>query len=178
MKSVMFTTLLKAILGGWLIACVVAASVNTDPVFNFAYFVLPASALVVPALVATLAVQVRRAQVSPHEHVSPRALVAELTSFALLPIAYLMSFAVLARLLEIPWRRAKFGGESLDLGLSAAGLYSVAAASVVTLSVISMRRLQPGSRAWAAATASIAMLSFASLAYFVIGVSPLVQWRA
>jgi hypothetical protein len=171
-------TLLKALLVAWLLACVVAAAVNTDLVFSFAYFVLPESALVVPALVAALAVQVRRAHIFPPQHVSARALAAELTSYALLPIAYLMSVAVLARLLEIPWRLAKFGAESLDLGLSAAGVFTLAAVSVVGFALISLRRLQPGSRAWAAATASIAMLSFASLLYFVVGVSPLVQWRA
>lgn len=178
MKSVMSPSLLKTLLGAWLVSCVVAAGVSTDLVFSFAYFVLPLSALVVPALVAALAVQVRRAQVSPPLHVAARALAAELTSYALLPIAYVMSFAVLARLLEIPWRRAKFGGESLDLGLSAAGVFSLAAMSVVGLALISLRRLQPGSRAWSAATASIAMLSFASLLYFSVGVSPLVNWRA
>ena len=178
MKSVMSPTLLKTLLGAWLVACAVAAGVNTDLVFSFAYFVLPASALLVPVLVATLAVQVRQAHVSAPQLVSARAIPAELTAYALLPIAYLMSFAVLARLMEIPWRRAKFVGESLDLGLSAAGVFSLAAVSVIGLALISLRRLQPRSRAWAAATASIAMLSFACLLYFVVGVSPLVQWRA
>ena len=178
MTSVMSPKLLKTLLCAWLVACVVATGANTDFVFSFAYFVLPTSSLVVPVLVATLAVQVRRAHVSPLQLPSARPIAAELTSYALLPIAYLMSFAVLARLMEIPWRRSKFGGEPLDLGLSTAGVFSLAAVSVVGLALISLRRFQPGSRAWAAATASIAMLSFASLLYFVVGVSPLVQWRA
>jgi hypothetical protein len=179
MTSVMSPKPLKTLLCAWLLACMVATVVNTDVVFGFAYFVLPASALVVPVLVAALAVQVLRARASPKPLVAPRSSVAaELTSYALLPIAYLMSFAVLARLLEIPWRRAKFGGESLDLGLPAAAVFSLAAVSVAGIALVSLRRLQPRSRGWAAATASIAMLLFASLLYLAVGVSPLVQWRA
>jgi len=170
--------LLKALLLAWVVACVVATGVNTDLVYRFAYYVLPASAFVVPGLVAALVIHARRARISPSRVVSARAVVAELTSYVLLPVAYLMSFAVLARLLEIPWRRGKFGSEALDLGLSAAGMFSLAAVFVVGLALITLRRLQPGSRPWAAATASIGMLAFSSFLYFIIGVSPFVQWRA
>lgn len=93
-------------------------------------------------------------------------------------VAYGLSYSVIARFLELPWRAGKFGETSLDLGKSAAQFYSLVAV-LTALSAFALLRAAPiNSRYARYAIGSLGMLISASLIYLLFGLSPLVEWRA
>ena len=167
---------LTAILVVWVVAVAGAIAIKTDLAFMFAYYVLPFSALVVPLIVGAIAVQSWPARYSGGSDIADRK-AATVAAVASAFMAYLLAYAVLARMLEIPWRLAKFGDGTLSLGFTAATLYGVAALAVFAVALFLLPRVRWRSRAWQGVIASIGMLAFSSALYFCVGISPLVQWR-
>lgn len=162
----------------WAIACIFAfffASVS--PVFEFAYFVLPFSAFVVPLCVSRLSCRVANGgQSEPMENKTSIGLSAAAAVIGVL--AYVLSFAVIARFLELPWRAGKFGETSLSLGKSAAQFYGLAAILTALAAIALLRAAPVNSRYACYAIASLGMLISASVIYLLLGLSPLVQWRS
>lgn len=93
-------------------------------------------------------------------------------------VAYGLSFSVIARFLELPWRAGKLGETSLNLGKSAAQFYGLAAI-LTALAAFALLRATPANSRYARyAIGSLGMLISASLIYLLLGLSPLVQWRS
>lgn len=167
-----------AFLAIWAFVCIFAfLFANVSAVFEFAYFVLPLSAFVVPLFVAHFSCRLvnggERATIESKPSIALSA-----AAGVIGVVAYGLSFSVLARFLELPWRAGKFGETSLDLGNSAAQLYSLVAV-LTALSAFALLRAVPiNSRYARYAIGSLGMLISASLIYLLFGLSPLVQWRA
>ena len=157
---------LIAVLAFWFLACITAYVSRSTLIFEFAYFILPFSALI----------RIFRSY-RPERHSPPQRKLLTVATYVLRGMSYIFSFAILARLLEIPWRRAKFG-EPLDLGGSTAILLFVASASIMGASYLLFQKLHPDSREAPIVVAGIGMVAFAMLLYVALGISPLVQWRA
>lgn len=166
--------LLIAFLAVWATLCVACYALRSELAFIFAYFILPTSALVVPLVIAALSIHTYRSR-SPDLIRSLNWSITNIPFFLLASIAYLLSYLGLARLLEIPWRQAKFG-ESLDLGVAASSLFLTTVVVVLGASLLALRYAQ--SRSANAAAASIGMLSFTLIVFIIVASSPLVQWRA
>lgn len=167
-----------AFLAIWAFACIFAfLFANVSAVFEFAYFVLPFSALVVPLFVAHLSCRLVNGGESATIESKP-SIALSAAAGAIGVVAYGLSFSVIARFLELPWRAGKFGETSLDLGKSAAQFYSLVAV-LTALSAFALLRAAPiNSRYARYAIGSLGMLISASLIYLLFGLSPLVQWRA
>lgn len=162
----------------WAIVCIFAfVFASVSPVFEFTYFVLPFSAFIVPLCVSHLSCRlVNGGQRAPMESKLSIALSAAAAVIGV--VAYGLSFAVIARFLELPWRAGKFGETSLDLGKSAAQFYGLAAI-LTALAAFALLRAAPANSRYALyAIGSLGMLTVASLIYLLMGLSPLVQWRA
>ena len=99
-----------AFLAIWAVACIFAFLFASEPpVFEFAYFVLPLSAFVVPLCFSHLAC--RLANRGTSEQVGNTSSIAlSAAAAAIGVVAYGLSFSVIARFLELPWRAGKFGG--------------------------------------------------------------------
>jgi hypothetical protein len=167
-----------AFLGIWAVACIFAfLFASVPPVFEFAYFVLPLSAFIVPLCFSHLAC--RLANRSTSEQVGNTSSIAlSAAAAAIGVVAYGLSFSVIARFLELPWRAGKFGETSLDLGMSAARFYGLTA-SLTALAAFALLKFVPANSSYARyAIGSLGMLIAASLFYLLLGLSPLVQWRA
>lgn len=167
-----------AFLAIWAIACIFAfLFASVAPVFAFAYFVLPFSAFVVPLCVSHLSCRLANVdQSEPTE--SKRSIALSAAAAAIGVVAYGLSFSVIARFLELPWRAGKFGEASLDLGMSAAQFYGLAAI-LTALAAFALLKASPTNSSYARyAIGSIGMLTAASLIYLLLGLTPLVQWRA
>jgi hypothetical protein len=167
-----------AFLGIWAVACIFAfLFASVPPVFEFAYFVLPLSAFIVPLCFSHLAC--RLANRSTSEQVGNTSSIAlSAAAAAIGVVAYGLSFSVIARFLELPWRAGKFGEKSLDLGMSAARFYGLTA-SLTALAAFALLKFVPANSSYARyAIGSLGMLIAASLFYLLLGLSPLVQWRA
>lgn len=167
-----------AFLAIWAIACILAfLFASVSPVFEFAYFVLPFSAFVVPLCVSHLSCRLANGgQVEPTE--SKRSIALSAAAAAIGIVAYGLSFSVIARFLELPWRAGKFGETSLDLGMSAAQFYGLAA-FLTALAAFALLKASPTNSRYARyAIGSLGMLTAASLIYLLLGLTPLVQWRA
>ena len=172
------STLPIAFLAVWAITCVCTFLFAGLPaVFEFAYFVLPLSALIAPLCFAHAACQLARLDVAPTSE-SKTSIPLSAATVAVGFLAYGLSASVVARFLELPWRAGKFGEASLDLGKSAAQFYA-ALAILAALSAFALFRAAPtGSRCARYAIGSLGMLLSASIIYILFGISPLVQWRA
>jgi uncharacterized membrane protein len=166
---------LAVLLALWLLACVAAYLSKSDLVMQFSYVVLPLSALLVPLAVGRVAYKVNRKSGSPVKDASKPW---ELAALGLASLSYLVCAVVLSRLLEIPWRQAKFGDPVLSLGYSAAQFFCLIAVSLASAAALLLYKTPKQSRPTAYASAALAMLGFACLAYAAIGVSPFAQWRA
>ncbi|TBO27481.1 hypothetical protein EYS42_16730 [Aquabacterium lacunae] len=164
-----------AFLAIWAIACIFAfLFASVSPVFEFAYFVLPFSAFVVPLCVSHLSCRLANVvQSEPTE--SKRSIALSAAAAAIGVVAYGLSFSVIARFLELPWRAGKFGEASLDLGMSAAQSYGLAAI-LTALAAFALLKASPTNSRYA--IGSLGMLTVASLIYLLLGLTPLVQWRA
>jgi hypothetical protein len=162
----------------WTFACIFAfhfASVSA--VFAFAYFVLPFSAFVVPLCISSLACRLANGGASEAMESKP-SIPLSAASAAIGVVAYGLSFSVISRFLELPWRAGKFGETSLDLGKSAAQFYTLAAI-LTALSAFALVRAAPVNSRYARyAFGSLGMLISASIIYLLFGLSPLVNWRA
>ena len=167
---------LIAVLAFWFLACITAYVSRSTLIFEFAYFILPFSALLIPLIVGALVIRIFRSY-RPERHSPPQRKLLTVATYVLRGMSYIFSFAILARLLEIPWRRAKFG-EPLDLGGSTAILIFVASASIMGASYLLFQKLHPDSREAPIVVAGIGMVAFAMLLYVALGISPLVHWRA
>ncbi len=177
MQSLSSPSVLIAVLASWLVACVVMPFARSDLAFGFVYFVLPWSAFIVPIVVGQLAARLYYYTSSPQPTVMP----SRFRSIALVfmaGIAYLLCVAVLSRLLEIPWRQAKFGDPVLSLGRSAAQAFVIAALATGTAVLLVLRAVPRASVAARLGVAALGMLAFACLAYVCVGASSLVAWRA
>ncbi len=171
-------TLPIAFLAIWAITCVCAfLFASSLAVFEFAYFVLPLSALIVPLCFAHVACQLAERNTRPIPGRKPSAALT-VAAAAVGVVAYGLSASVVGRFLELPWRAGKFRETSLDLGKSAAQLYAVVAILAALLAFALFRAAPAGSRPARYAIGGLGMLSAASLMYVLFGVSPLVQWRA
>lgn len=167
-----------ALLGLWVLVCIFSYAFATQViVFEFAYFVLPFSAFIVPLGIAHIACRLKYSKVSPRNQGGFNLWIS-LASAVTAVAAYLLSFAVFQRLLELPWHHGKFGDTSLSLGKAAAAQFTVAAAVVAIAAVLLLRSAPRGSRPAKYAFGSLGMLSAASLIYLLLGVSPFVEWRA
>lgn len=167
-----------AFLAIWALACVFAfLFASVSPVFDFAYFVLPYSAFIVPLCVAYLSCRLANgSDRAPMESKSSIALSAAAAVIGV--VAYWLCFAVITRFLELPWRAGKFGETSLDLSKSAAQFYSLLAI-LTALSAVALLRAAPVSSRYARyAIGSLGMLISASFIYLLFGLTPLVHWRA
>lgn len=162
----------------WAFACIFAFFfANVSAVFEFAYFVLPFSAFVVPLIVAHLSCRLVNGGESATIESKP-SIALSAAAGAIGVVAYGLSLSVIARFLELPWRAGKFGETSLDLGKSAVQFYSLVAI-LTALSAFALLRAVPlNSRYASYAVGSLGMLISASLIYLLFGLSPLVQWRA
>jgi hypothetical protein len=162
----------------WAFACIFAflfASVSA--VFEFAYFVLPFSAFVVPLCVAHLSCRLANGGDNTSIDSKPSITLSPVAT-AIGVAAYGLSISVIARFLELPWRAGKFGETSLDLGKSSAQFYSLAA-TLTALSAIALLRAAPVNSRYARyAIGSLGMLISASLVYLLFGLSTFVHWRA
>jgi len=75
-------------------------------------------------------------------------------------------------------RAGKFGETSLHLGISAAQFYGLAA-FLTALAAFALLKASPTNSRYARyAIGSLGMLTAASLIYLLLGLTPLVQWRA
>lgn len=167
-----------AFLAIWAVACIFAfLFASVSPVFEFAYFVLPFSAFVFPLCVSHLSCRLANGgRVEPTE--SKRSIALSAAAAAIGVVAYGLSSSVIARFLELPWRVGKFGETSLNLGMSAARLYSFAA-FLTALAAFALLKASPNNSPYARyAISSLGMLTAASLIYLLLGLTPLVQWRA
>lgn len=159
----------------WGVACVWAFFGRSDLAFQVAYQALPISALVVPIVIGHLGALIygsasKASQSSPRPHITALILLAA--------IAYGLCVVVLARVLEIPWRQAKFGDPVLSLGRSAAeGFFLVWLATGVTTALV-LRAVPRNTKASSFGAAALAMLCAAGLTYLTVGLSSLVEWRA
>jgi uncharacterized membrane protein len=166
---------LAVLLALWFLACVAAYVSKSDLVFQFSYFVLPLSALLVPLAVGRVAYRINRKNGSPTKDASgPR----KLAALGLASLSYLVCALLLNRLLEIPWGQAKFGDPVLSLGYSAAQFFGLIVVSLAATAALILYKAPRQSRPAAYAAAALAMLGFACLAYAAVGVSPFAQWRA
>ena len=167
---------LAAIMVAWSVACVIAFFAESRLTFGFAYFVLPLSAFVIPLVVGALtaSVLVRR---QPNLGSANGALGKSVVAGVLGVAGYLLCFAVLARLLEIPWRNAKFGDPVLNLGASTAQFFVVLAALVLGAALLLLRGVPRRSWPASVAAACVGMVLFAGTLYLLVGISPLTQWR-
>jgi len=161
----------------WAFACIFAFLFSSaSGIFEFAYFVLPFSAFIVPLCFSHISC--RFVHGDERATLESRSSIALSAAAALIGIAaYGLSVAVFGRFLELTWRTAKFGQTSLDLGKSAAQFYSLVA-FLTALAAFALLRVAPvNSRHARYASGSLGMLISASLIYLVFGLSPLVQWR-
>jgi hypothetical protein len=167
-----------AFLAIWAIACIFAfLFASVSPVFEFAYFVLPFSAFVVPLCVSHLSCRIANGGQSAPTEIK-RSIALSAAAAAVGVVAYGLSFSVIARFLELPWRAGKFGETSLDLGMSAAQFYGLAAI-LTALAAFALLKASPTNSRYARyAIGSLGMLTVASLIYLLLGLTPLVQWRA
>lgn len=167
-----------AFLAIWAVACIFAfLFASVSPVFEFAYFVLPLSAFVVPLCVSHLSCRLANRDKRELVENTP-SFVLSATAAAIGVVAYGLSFSVIARFLELPWRAGKFGETSLDLGMSAAQFYGLAAMLTALAAFALLKSAPANSRQARYAIGSLGMLIAASLIYLLLGLSPLVQWRA
>jgi hypothetical protein len=166
-----------ASLAAWAFACAVAFFGQSDLSFSFAYFVLPFSAYLVPILVSLLAANFYGRSFHASCKVGS-AKIQAMTSALLACISYIVCVVVLSRLLEIPWRQAKFGDPVLSLGLSSAGFYAFVVALFASLTVVVLRQVPKNSKTARVCVCSLAMLGFSSAAYLLVCLSPLVEWRS
>lgn len=162
----------------WALTCICAfLFASTPAVFEFAYFVLPLSAFIVPICFAHVSCQLANWDESSTT-ANKRSIALSAAAAVIGVVAYGLSFSVIARFLELPWRAGKFGETSLDLGKSAAQFYSLVAV-LTALSAFALLRAAPiNSRYARYAIGSLGMLLSASLIYLLLGLSPLVQWGA
>jgi hypothetical protein len=167
-----------AFLAIWAFACICAfLFASTSAVFEFAYFVLPFSAFVVPLCFSHLSCRLANGGENATIEGKP-SIALSAAAAAIGVVAYGLSVSVIARFLELPWRAGKFGETSLDLGKSAAQFYSLVAI-LTALSAFALLRAAPVNSRYARyAIGSLGMLISASLIYLLFGLSPLVQWRA
>jgi hypothetical protein len=167
-----------AFLAMWAVACIFSFRfASVSPVFEFAYFVLPFSAFVVPFCFAHISCRLANRGKSEQVEKTP-SIVLSAAAAAIGVVAYGLSFSVIARFLELPWRAGKFGQTSLDLGMSTARFYGLAAI-LTALAAFALLKFVPANSRYARyAIGSLGMLIAASLIYFLLGLSPLVNWRA
>lgn len=162
----------------WMLLCAATyAFAREDLVFEFSYFVLPCSALAVPLCVAHICDRLFCKISERLQNERPTfftALAAALIGVS----AYVLSAIVLGRFLELPWRLGKFGETSFSLGRGAAERYSMLAVLVVACAFLLYRTAPNGSKAARYAVGSIGMVAFSSSVYLIIGLSPLVEWKA
>lgn len=177
-------TTLLAILATWAAFCVAAVLVPTAPlIFEISYYVLWFSAFPIPLLIGSLATHCAKAEnpssaaVKLSKQVRPKSVLISLAAAVVGVFGYLLCFAVLSRLLEIPWRAAKFGESTLDLGVSAAQTFTVCASVVFVMALALFRNVPRNSQAANYAAAAMGMIAFASVLYLAFGLSPLVEWR-
>lgn len=162
----------------WGVACIYAFFFSSiSAVFEFAYFVLPLSSFVVPLCIAHLSCHVAN-RVKHATYLSKPSFVLSAVAATISVAAYGLSVSVIARFLELPWRSGKFGESTLDLGLAAAQLYSLAAFLTAVSALALLRASAIHSRYACYAIGSLSMLISASLIYFLFGISPLVHWHA
>ena len=170
-----------SLLAGWALLSVASFLLSeVEIVFYFAYFVLPISALLVPLLVATAATGMMRngAQAKPARQKGWRHLVLSVWAAVVGVASYLLCAIVVGRFLELPWRMGKFGESSLSLGKTTATFFCVVAGAVLLAAWCLAKVSAPESRYNLYAKASMAMVLFACGLYFVIGATPLVEWRS
>ncbi|OYU25296.1 MAG: hypothetical protein CFE41_22150 [Burkholderiales bacterium PBB2] len=165
---------LLALLALWLLACVAVFHAKSDFAFGFMYFALPVSALLVPLAVGRVAFKLNR-DVGASVETSPGYW--EVAAFILAALAYVVCGFVLNRLLEIPWRQAKFGDPVLSLGHSAALFFALVALTLGSAAWLVLHKAPARSRAAAFCSAALAMLGFACVAYAAVGASPFALWR-
>ncbi len=167
-----------AFLAIWAVTCVCAFLYARSPVvFQFSYFILPLSSLIVPFCFAHLACQIAIRKAKANSESKP-SVAHSVVATAVGLVAYGLSESVVARFLELPWRAGKFGETSLDLGKSAAQFYAVVAILTALAAFALLRSAPAGSRPTRYAIGSLGMLASASFMYFLFGLTPLVQWRA
>lgn len=170
--------LLLAFMCLWAFSCVISYSYASLPiVFEFSYFVLPFSAFIVPLCMAQLTCRLTGLTRSTQSGARFNFWLTMITA-ATGVAAYILSFSVIGRFLELPWRSGKFGETSLSLGKSAAEFFSISA-FIVMLSALAVLCATPrGSRHALYAAGSLGMIVPTGLAYFLFGISSFVQWRA
>lgn len=93
-------------------------------------------------------------------------------------MSYLACVVVFSRFLELPWRFMKFGDLSLDLGRDAAAWFVLCATVVIAMQVALARRTSADSKAAKSYAAGVVMLIAAMVVYLLLGLTPLVFWRA
>ena len=163
----------------WMVLCTASyVFAKEDLAFEFSYFVLPFSSLAVPLCVAHISNRLvcpisERLQ---NEHpMFFTALAAAVVGVAV----YLLPQIVFGRLLKLPWRLGKFGETSLSLGLGAAERYSMLAVLVVACAFALYRIAPKGCQGGTLCSRqSIGMVTFSNSVYLIIGLTPLVEWRA
>jgi len=166
---------LLALLGAWLVACAFAFLSASDLALLIGYYALPFSPFLVPLVIGRLAAKTNWGIASnPAENSSLVQACAGLTA----AVSYLLTLAVIGRLLEIPWRQAKFDDPVLSLGFAAAQLYLVFAAAVACSAFLIVKFSSEESRSGQYGKASLGMLAFGSVSYLLVGLSPFVSWRA
>lgn len=159
----------------WAALCVVSYISSSTLAFEFSYFVLPFSSMAIPAVIASLAMRAYENWAS-NTDVAPNRSSGSIASYMLASVAYLLSWLGLARLPEIPWRKAKFG-ESLDLGTAGVAMFFAVTILFIGASLLSLRAAPRNSRRAKAAIASVGMLTFVAGLFALVASTPLVQWR-